>query len=92
MEPWYLPTKPKPVYEKERATAYWDVPLYVDTTLVHSNSIDATVIDKNNKKISVIEISCPWVENREVKDNEKSTKYSHLRLELMNRYSGYQII
>ena len=31
-------------------------------------------------------MSCPWLENRESKDFEKTTKYSQLRLELTNRY------
>ena len=31
-------------------------------------------------------MSCPWLENRESKDFEKTTKYSQLRLELMIRY------
>ena len=79
------------MYENERATAYWDIPLYADTTVVHSNRIDVTIIDKDLKKISVIEMSCPWVENREVKNTEKTTKYNQLRLELMNRYPGYQV-
>ena len=31
-------------------------------------------------------MSCPWLENRESKDFEKTTKYSQLRLELTNQY------
>ena len=81
------------MYDNERAIAYWDVPLYVCTTLICSNKIDVTIIDKKNKKqFSVLEVNCPWVENREVKDNERTAKYSQLRLELMNRYPGYQVL
>ena len=36
-------------------------------------------------------MSCPWLENRESKDFEKTTKYSKLRLELTNRYPKYKI-
>ena len=28
--PWYSPTQPKPSYENEQATVYWDVPVYAD--------------------------------------------------------------
>ena len=28
--PWYSPTQPKPFYENEQATVYWDVPVYAD--------------------------------------------------------------
>ena len=36
-------------------------------------------------------MSCPWLENRESKDLEKTTKYSQLRLELTNRYPEYKV-
>ena len=47
--------------------------------------------DKTNKQVRVIEMSCPWLENRESKDFEKTTKYSKLRLELTNRYPEYKV-
>ena len=49
------------------------------------------VIDKTSKQVRVIEMSCPWLENRESKDFEKTTKYSQLRLELTNRYPEYKV-
>ena len=36
-------------------------------------------------------MSCPWLENRESKDFEKTTKYSQLRLELTIRYPEYKV-
>ena len=36
-------------------------------------------------------MSCPWLENRESKDFEKTMKYSKLRLELTNRYPEYKV-
>ena len=48
-------------------------------------------MDKENKKVSVIEMSCPWVENREEKDAEKTTKYWPLRWELGQRYPEYRV-
>ena len=65
--------------------------LFAGTTQVKANRIDATVIDKNSKQVRVIEMSCPWLENRESKDFEKTTKYSQLRLELTNRYPEYKV-
>ena len=64
-------------------TAYYWV---VDENNNNNNIIDTTVIDKTSKPVRVIEMSCPWLENRESKDFEKTTKYSQLRLELTNRY------
>ncbi|PFX25050.1 hypothetical protein AWC38_SpisGene10320 [Stylophora pistillata] len=68
-------TQLKPLYENERAVAYWDIPLYADGTHVKATRIDASIVDKENKKVSVIEMSCPWVENREEKAAEKTAKY-----------------
>ena len=91
VEPWFSQVTPKPLYENEHATAFWDVPLFADTTQVKANRIDATVIDKTSKQGRVIGMSCPWLENRESKDFEKTTKYSKLRLELTNRYPEYKV-
>ncbi|CAH3107667.1 unnamed protein product, partial [Porites lobata] len=91
VELWFSQVTPKPLYENEHATALWDVPLFADTTQVKANGIDATVIDKTSKQVRVIEMSCPFLENRESKDLEKTTKYSQLRLELTNRYPEYKV-
>ena len=81
----------KPLYENERATAFWDVLLFADATQVKANRIDTTVIDKTSKQVRVTEMSCPWLENRESRDFEKTTKYTQLRLELTNRSSMYNL-
>ena len=65
---------PKPLYENEHATAFWDVPLFADTTQVKANRIDATIIDKTSKQVRVIEMNCPWLENIESKDFVKTTE------------------
>ena len=89
--PWYSPTQPKPSYENEQATAYWDVPVYADHIEVHANRVDARIVDKENQTITLLEMSCPWVENREQKEKEKTLKYAPLRLELKQQYPGYRI-
>ena len=48
-------------------------------------------MDKENKRVSVIEMSCPWIENREEKDTEKTTKYELLRWELEQRFFEYRV-
>ena len=32
VEPWFSQVTPKPLNENEHATAFWDVPLFADTT------------------------------------------------------------
>ena len=65
--------------------------MYADNTHVKANRIDATIVDKENKEVSVIEISCPWVENREEKDTEATTKYGPLRWALEQRCPEYRV-
>ena len=82
---------PKPLYENENAATLWDVPLYAENTEVSANRIDAKIVDKNEKKVIVIEISCSWLENRQLKDLEKTKKYGPLRWELKRQFQGYEV-
>ena len=43
------------------------------------------------KTVTTIEMSCPWIENRSKKDEEKTLKYGPLRWELKAQYKGYTI-
>ena len=36
-QPLFSPVQPKPVYKNDRAKAYWDVPVYAESTVVKSN-------------------------------------------------------
>ena len=45
------------MHENERATAYWDFPLYAESNLVTANRIDATIVDKGKREVSLIEMS-----------------------------------
>ena len=71
--------------------AYWDIPLYADNMHIKANRIDATIVDKKNKKVLVIEMSCPWVENREEKVAKKTTKYGALCRELEQRFADHHV-
>ena len=51
---------PKPLYENE---ALWDVPVYAENAEVRANRIDTRIIN-NEEKITLLEMSCPWLENR----------------------------
>ena len=77
--PWYSPTKPQPVYEGAHAQAYWDVPVYGEHQDLRANRVDARIVNHQKKKVIAMEISCPWVRNREKKTSEKTIKYAPLR-------------
>ncbi|PFX11874.1 hypothetical protein AWC38_SpisGene24260 [Stylophora pistillata] len=82
---------PKPLCENRTGKALWDMPPYAEHAEVRNNRTDCTVIDKERKKVVLVEMSCPWVSNREVKCAEKTNKYALLRYELSRRYPGYKI-
>lgn len=89
--PWYSPLPPKPHYESSKAEAFWDIPVYAEHHEVRSNRVDARIVDHVKKKVLLIEMSCPWIDNRGKKDEEKTLKYGPLRWELKQRYPEYKI-
>ena len=84
----YSPTKPQPVYEGAYAQAYWDVPVFGEYQDLRANRIDARIVNHQEKKVITMEISCPWVSNRQKKTSEKTMKYAPLRWELKQKYPG----
>ena len=89
--PWYSLEQPKPLYENEKGKAYLDVPVFAENVEVRNNRIDARAINKEKKKVYLLEMSCPWIANREEKSEEKTTKYAPLRFELRKHNPGYDI-
>ena len=75
---WFSPTEPKPVDENQRAKAYWDELVYAKNTEVRVNTIDVRKINKDDKKVTLLEMSCPWMENREAKESEKIMRNDNL--------------
>ena len=53
--------------------------------------MDARIVDKERKTVNLLEMSCPWIEKRKQKDEEKTRKYAPLRWEIKKRYPGYKI-
>ena len=83
--------RPEPIYESPEAQAYWDVPVFAVSEQVKQNRVDARFIDHEKKKVLAVEMSCPWTENREKKQEEKTIKYGPLRWELKQQFPGYDI-
>ena len=89
--PWHTMTKPKPLYANGSARALSDVPVYADSIEVRAKRIDARIVAKEQQRVITIEMSCPWLDNREVKEMEKIQKYGPLMWELRERNPGYQV-
>ena len=92
VSPWFSGIEPKPLYESTQAQALWDVPVYAEHTTVRANRVDARIIDHKEKKVLLVEMSCPWIDNREKKEAKKMEKYGPLRFELIKRYPNYKIV
>ena len=82
---------PKPVFESSEALAFWDVPVYAEHTIVKANRGDARFVDHKNNKVWAVEMSCPWMEHREKKTEERTVKYGPLRFELKKQYPAYYV-
>ena len=85
------PVMPKPVYKSEQVEAWWDVPVYEEHQEVQANRVDTRVVIHESTKVMTIEMSCPWISNREKKSEEKTIKYGPLRGELKEQYKGYEL-
>ena len=65
--PCYSPAKPRPVYKSHDVQAYWDVPVFADQEEARCNRFDVRIVDHKTKRVITVEMSCPWVKNREKK-------------------------
>ena len=74
------------MYEAHDVQSYWYVPVHADHTCVKANRVNPQFVDRKGKKARAVKMSCPWVENRGKKDEEKTVKYSPLRWEMRKQY------
>ena len=89
--PWYSPIKPQSVYETTEVQTYRDVPVYGEYQELRTNRVDARTVNNREKQVIALEISCPWVSNRDKKTFEKTMKNAPLRWEFRQRYPRYEI-
>ena len=75
---------PKPAYQNTTSEAFWD------HNEVRANRIDARLVSHERKEVCTIEMSCPWIESRAKKDEEKTLKYGPMMWELKQIYNGYR--
>ena len=86
----YSPVFPKPNHESPDAQVYCDIPVFAVSEQVRQKIAYARFIDHEKKRVLGAEMSCPWTENREKKQKEKTTKYDgSLRWKLKQQFPGY---
>ena len=88
------PSKVKPYYENEITEFWWDTPEYQgngekdDTKLFRP---DAKLRLKQERQIFILEMAVPWINNREVKYQEKNDKYRNVLNKLKSDYPNYEV-
>ena len=68
----------KALYESEEVQAYWDIPVFVEYNKIRAKRMHARIVDHQAKTVTTLEMTCPWIQNREKKDEEKVLKYGPL--------------
>lgn len=58
---------------------------------MQGNGVDAKIVDKERKTVTLLDMSCPWTKNRKQKDVEKTRKYHSQRWQIKKQYPGYKI-
>ena len=83
----------KPYYENEIAEFWWDTPEYQgneeedDTKLFRP---DAKLRLKQERQILILEMAVPWINNRDIKYQEKIDKYRNVH-KLKLDYPNYEV-
>ena len=80
----------KALYESEDVQAYWDIPVFVEYNKGRAKRMHARIVDHQAKTVTTLEMSCPWIQNREKKD-EEVLKYGPLRWERKLQFKEYRI-
>ena len=62
----------KSAYQNTTSEAFWDIPIYAEHNEVRANRIDAPLVSHERNEVYTIEMSCPWIESRAKKDEEKT--------------------
>ena len=92
--PWYTNEKVKPHYENDKIILLWDIPEYLGYNDEEDDKMlrpDGKIILKEHSKIQILEMSVPWITNREKKLEEKMLKYRNLIISMKTLYPNYHI-
>ena len=77
---WYRHV-PLPVIENEKVKILWDVNIYTDR-VIQARRPDIVVVDKCEKRVTLIDMAVPADKNILEKEKEKVIKYQDLKMEL----------
>jgi hypothetical protein len=91
---WFMYESVKPSYCNNKYEVYWDVPEYTGRDDEKDESVprpDGKIIMIVEKKIYLIEMTVPWIGNRDDKYEYKRTKYNDIMVNLRLEYPGFEV-
>lgn len=91
---WYSKVTIKPYYENEDAKVFWDIPEYTgheEEDATHAMRPDGKIVLGKKKEIYVLEMSVPWLDNRNAKFDEKESKYVDIVQGLKVNHPGCKV-
>ena len=80
--------------ENESISLYWDIPEYLGYDDEDETKVlrpDGKLIIKQQSKMFLLEMSVPWIKNREIKFKEKEDKYRDLIASMKILHPDYEI-
>ena len=89
---WYSKSEIKPMYENDQICLLWDIPEFMGYDDEDDSKVlrpDGKLIFKQERKVMILEMSVPWIQNRESKLAEKELKYRELIPKTMEMYPNY---
>ena len=89
--PWYSPIKPQPVYETADRPEHPSTHVPGKFQEQRANIVDARIANNQHKQVIALEMSCPWVSNRDKTTSDRTMKNAPLRWEMKQRYPGHDI-
>ena len=92
---WYSKIDIKPCYENDVIKLFWDIPEYYGSEEEDENRIlrpDGKLVREDKKVIYVLEMSVPWLENRDIKYTEKEDKYVDIVQRLKVDHPSYDVV
>ena len=54
--------------------AFWDIPIYAEHNEVTANQNNVRLVSHERKEVCTVEMSCPWIDGRAKKNEEKRLK------------------
>ena len=91
--PWYSKCEIKAKYENDQICLLWDIPEYMGYDDEEESKVlrpDGKMILKNEQKVIILEMSVPWIQNRESKLIEKEKKYRELIPKIQEMYPNFE--